>query len=95
MVFTYLVPSGAHLWIEQTTNSYVSVTSLRRGGDCPGTTSLAEFYEDWTTGIIGGLGWTNTLGSSQLVYYIQGGDRYFPNQGTFTISWAVGQYSSA
>ena len=82
-VFTYLVPPGATIWFNQTSNNYDSVHELRYGGACPGSNYVRCVDDPDLTAV----SWTNTASSAQPAYYVQSG--YHTNEGSFTLAWAI------
>ncbi|MFP9117769.1 hypothetical protein ACLI08_08280, partial [Flavobacterium sp. RNTU_13] len=81
------VPNGATLNIGQTSNDYDSQVSVQYTSDamfCPGYNSIACFDNpDIQT-----ITWTNTTGSTQIVYWVQGG-RISTEMGNFTLAWTL------
>ena len=88
-VFTYLVPPGATIWFNQTSNNYDSVHELRYGGACPGSNYVRCVDDPDLTAV----SWTNTASSAQPVYYVQSG--YYTSEGSFTLTWEVTYPSAA
>jgi hypothetical protein len=82
-VYTYLVPPGATIRINQTSNDYDSLHELRYGGVCPGSTSVTCVDDPDLTAV----SWTNTGSSAQPVFYVQSG--FGGDEGSFTLSWAI------
>jgi len=83
IVFSYLVPPGATIWFNQTSNDYDSVHELRYGGACPGSNYVRCVDDPDLTAV----SWTNTASSAQPVYYVQSG--YYTSEGSFTLTWEV------
>ncbi|MFP5436392.1 MAG: SBBP repeat-containing protein, partial [Bacteroidia bacterium] len=81
------VPNGATLTIGQTSNDYDSQVSVQYTSDamfCPGYNSIACFDNP----DIQNITWTNTTGSTQIVYWVQGG-RISTEMGNFTLAWTL------
>lgn len=83
LIFYIDLPNGETLTIGQTSNTYDSRHTLRYGGSCPGTTEIVCTDDPDTQTEV----WTNTTGSTQRVYWIQGG--FSTNDGDFTLAWSA------
>ena len=82
-VFYYDLPNNYTIEIWQSWNDYDSRHTMRYGASCPGTVEIGCIDDpDYTP-----ISWTNTTGSTQRVWWINGG--YSAGSGNFTLNWTV------
>ncbi|MXN91934.1 hypothetical protein GR160_11935, partial [Flavobacterium sp. Sd200] len=87
LYYYMVVPNGATFTIGQTSNDYDSFVSVKYTSDamfCPGSYSIACFDNPNVQTVT----WTNTTGSTQIVYWVQGG-RLSEEVGNFTLAWTL------
>jgi hypothetical protein len=83
LVFTYFLPPGGRISLEQTSNTYDSYHELRYGESCPGSNVIQCIDDDDYTAV----NWTNTESTVQQIFYVQSG--YSSEAGEFTLTWDV------
>ncbi|WP_116789355.1 GEVED domain-containing protein [Flavobacterium psychrotrophum] len=80
--YTITVPAGYTLTIGQTANDYDSVYAVFYGScDAPVSIDCADEPD------VANVVWTNTTGSSQVVYWVQ--DGYEGDYGQFILAWSL------
>ena len=82
-VWTFTVPAGTTITVQQTSNTYDSYHMLRYGAAC-GSTTFILCVDDPDTQV---NTWTNTTGADQTVWWWIGGFSNACGDGTFT--WSI------
>ena len=83
LVFTYFLPPGGTISLQQTWNDYDSYHELRYGESCPGSNVIQCIDDSDSTAVT----WTNTESTVQQIFYVQSGSS--AGEGIFTLTWNV------